>query len=46
MFKNRIFRKENKKRTGYECVELKTNKRYLFNQNAEVELKKIAKQNE
>ncbi len=46
MFKNRIFRKENKRRTRYECIELKTNKRYLFNQNAEVELKKIAKQNE
>lgn len=37
IFKNRIFRKGNKRRTRYECVELKTKKLYLFNQNAEVE---------
>ncbi len=37
-FKNRIFRRGNKRRTRYECVELKSKKLYLFNQNAEVEL--------
>ena len=38
IFKNRIFRIGNKRRTRYECLELKTKKSYLFNQNAEVEL--------
>jgi hypothetical protein len=38
IFKNRIFRRGNKRRTRYECLELKTKKLYLFNQNAEVEL--------
>ncbi len=38
IFKNRIFRKGNKRRTRYECLELKAKKLYLFNQNAEVEL--------
>jgi hypothetical protein len=38
VFKNRIFRKGNKRRTRFECIELKTKKLYLFNQNAEVEL--------
>ena len=38
LFKNRIFRRGNKRRTRYECLELKTKKIYLFNQNAEVEL--------
>ncbi|PHR70873.1 MAG: sprT domain-containing protein [Lutibacter sp.] len=38
IFKNRIFRKGNKRRTRHECLELKTKKLYLFNQNAEVEL--------
>jgi hypothetical protein len=34
----RIFERGNKRRTRYECVEIKTKKRYLFHQNAEVEL--------
>ena len=38
IFKNRIFRQGNKRRTRYECQELKSKKIYLFNQNAEVEL--------
>ncbi|MCF6280272.1 MAG: SprT-like domain-containing protein [Flavobacteriaceae bacterium] len=38
IFKNRIFRKGNKRRTRFECLELKTKRIYLFNQNAEVEL--------
>ena len=35
-FNNRIFKKGNKRRTRFECVEISTNKIYLFNQNAEV----------
>jgi len=35
---NRIFEMIEKRRTRYECVEVKTNKRYLFHQNAEVEI--------
>ncbi|MDC9723171.1 MAG: SprT-like domain-containing protein [Urechidicola sp.] len=38
VFKNRIFRQGNKRRTRYECLELKSKKIYLFNQNAEVEM--------
>lgn len=38
VFKNRIFRQGNKRRTRYECQEIKSKKTYLFNQNAEVEL--------
>jgi hypothetical protein len=38
VFKNRTFRKGNKRRTRFECLEIKTKKLYLFNQNAEVEL--------
>ena len=34
----RVFERGNKRRTRYECVELKTNKKYLFHQNAEVQL--------
>jgi len=34
----RIFERGNKRRTRYECVEIKTNKKYLFHQNAEVKL--------
>jgi len=34
----RIFERGEKKRTRYECVEIKTNRRYLFHQNAEIEL--------
>jgi len=37
-FKNTLYKRGNKRRTRYECLNL-TNKRvYLFNQNAEVEL--------
>jgi hypothetical protein len=35
---NRIFIKGNKRRTRYECVEIQTDKKYLFHQNAEVDL--------
>jgi len=38
IFKKRIFRRGDKRRTRYECLELKSNKKYLFNQNAEVKL--------
>jgi len=34
----RVFERGMKRRTRYECVEIKTKKRYLFHQNAEVEL--------
>jgi len=33
----RIFERGDKRRTRYECVEVKTKKRYLFHQNAEVQ---------
>lgn len=36
MFKNKLYKKGNKRRTRYECLELKTKRVYLFNQNAEV----------
>ncbi len=35
---NKIFIKGNKRRTRYECVEILTDKKYLFHQNAEVDL--------
>ncbi|QCX39858.1 sprT domain-containing protein [Aureibaculum algae] len=35
---NRIFEMIEKRRTRYECVEVRTKKRYLFHQNAEVEV--------
>ncbi|RPD99935.1 sprT domain-containing protein [Aureibaculum marinum] len=35
---NRIFEMIEKRRTRYECVEVKTKKRYLFHHNAEVEI--------
>ncbi len=38
LYNGRIFRKGNKRRKRYECVEIKTGKLYLFNPNAEVEL--------
>ncbi len=38
LFKNRIFRRGNKRRTRYECLEIDSKKLYLFNQNAEVKL--------
>jgi len=34
----RIFERGEKRRTRYECVELKTNKKYLFHQNTEVKM--------
>jgi len=34
----RVFKRGTKRRTRYECVEIKTQKRYLFHQNAEVQL--------
>lgn len=37
-FNNRTFKKGNKRRTRFECIELISNKNYLFNQNAEVEV--------
>jgi len=39
-FNNKAFKKGNKRRTRYECVEINSRKRYLFNQNAEVNLLK------
>lgn len=41
VYKNRHFIRGDKRRTRYECLEIKTNKIYLFNQNAEVDLAKI-----
>ena len=35
---NRVFEMIEKRRTRYECVEVRTKKRYLFHQNAEVEV--------
>ena len=37
-FNSRTFKKGNKRRTRYECVELPSKKNYLFNQNAEVKI--------
>ncbi|MEQ6124633.1 SprT-like domain-containing protein [Pseudotenacibaculum sp. MALMAid0570] len=36
VFKNKRYRRGNKRKTRYECQELSTGKIYLFNQNAEV----------
>ncbi len=41
IFKNKNYIKQSKRRTRYECLELNTKRLYLFNQNVEVELKKI-----
>lgn len=38
VFKNKVYQMGNKRRTRVECLEIKSNKLYLFNQNAEVEL--------
>jgi hypothetical protein len=38
-YNNRIFVKGNKRRTRYECTEIKTKKVYLFHQNAQVDVK-------
>ena len=37
-FNNKSFKKGNKRRTRFECVELSSKKNYLFNQNAEVKI--------
>ena len=38
-FKNKTYKKGNTRRTRIECLEISTNKIYLFHQNAEVDLK-------
>ncbi|WP_178989843.1 SprT-like domain-containing protein [Winogradskyella schleiferi] len=38
LYNGKVFRKGNKRRKRYECVEVKSGKLYLFNPNAEVEL--------
>ncbi|EDP72181.1 hypothetical protein FBALC1_13807 [Flavobacteriales bacterium ALC-1] len=38
LYNGRVFRKGNKRRKRYECVEVNSGKLYLFNPNAEVEL--------
>ncbi|MFN0729833.1 SprT-like domain-containing protein [Polaribacter gochangensis] len=37
-FKNAIYKRGNKRRTRFECVQTKNGKVYLFNQNVEVEI--------
>jgi hypothetical protein len=36
IFRDKLYRKGNKRRTRSECIQLETNRVYLFNQNAEV----------
>lgn len=38
LYNGRVFKKGNKRRKRFECVEVKSGKLYLFNPNAEVEL--------
>ena len=38
LYNGKVFIKGNKRRTRFECLEIKTGKLYLFNPNAEVEL--------
>lgn len=38
LFKNKTYIRKNKRRTRFECLEIKSKKLYLFNQNVEVEL--------
>ena len=38
LYNDRVFKRGNKRRKRFECVEVKTGKLYLFNPNAEVEL--------
>lgn len=38
LYNGRVFKRGNKRRKRYECVEVKSGKLYLFNPNAEVEL--------
>ncbi|WP_299064898.1 SprT-like domain-containing protein [uncultured Polaribacter sp.] len=40
IFKNIIYKRGNKRRTRYECLNMSNKKVYLFNQNVEVELYK------
>ena len=40
-FKNKMYRKGKKRKTRIECIQLTTNRLYLFNQNAEVIVKKL-----
>lgn len=40
LYNGRVFKKGEKRRTRYECIEIKTGRLYLFNPNAEVELLK------
>jgi SprT protein len=37
LFKDKTYKKGNKRRTRYECIEMKSKRTYLFNQNAAVE---------
>lgn len=46
LYNGKIFKKGNKRRKRYECIEVKTGKIYLFNPNAEVELLKTINKNE
>ena len=41
VFKNKMYRKGKKRKTRIECIQLTTNRLYLFNQNAEVIVKKL-----
>ena len=41
IFKNKMYRKGKKRKTRIECIQLTTNRLYLFNQNAEVIVKKL-----
>ena len=41
LFKNKTYIKKNRRRTRYECIEIKSKRIYLFNQNVEVELENI-----
>ena len=38
LFKNKTYIRKNKRRTRFECLEIKSKRLYLFNQNVEVEL--------
>ena len=40
VFKNKMYRKGKKRKTRIECLQLTTNRMYLFNQNTEVILNK------
>lgn len=36
LFKNKLYKRGNKRKTRYECLQLESKRLYLFNQNAEV----------